>query len=175
LYERGDGNVVLYDDPVVIIIAPGVGEVRQLLLVCILQVLSVVVTPLDGPTHQDPIAPTAFRPIIDIPRESARDTDSDRTSSCGGSGSTIDDRSRISRGSKKKKTRRTATNLPPSLPGAARPASPSPSCGGGDGSSRFSFLSHVLDVYILNGLGCCRHTDGEGDGDVRPMSGGICA
>ena len=107
-----------------------------------------------------------------------RDTDSERTSSYG-SGS--DDRSRTSRGSKRKKTRRTTTArsssrvagaagaIPPSLPRAARPASPSPSCG----DSRFSFLSHVLDVYVLNGLGCCRHTDG--DGDVRPMSGGICA
>ncbi|KAL3807601.1 hypothetical protein ACHAXA_006105 [Cyclostephanos tholiformis] len=88
-----------------------------------------------------------------------RDSDTDRTSSYGS-----DDQNR---GSKRKKSRTARPVVGPTS--APRAASPSPSCG----DSRYNFLSHVLDAFSLNGFGCCRHSDG--DGDVRLMSGGICA
>jgi len=100
-----------------------------------------------------------------------RDSDSDRTDP-----STSDDRSRGSRGSKKKKTRRDDGGGGRARPvGAARAESPSPSCG-----TRFDFLSHILDVFSLNGLGCCRHVDDDGGGggggaQSGMLGGGICA
>lgn len=51
---------------------------------------------------------------------------------------------------------------------------------GGDGGcgSRFDFLSHILDVFSLNGFGCCRDSNGGGNDDCnkeRIVGGGICA
>jgi hypothetical protein len=99
-----------------------------------------------------------------------RDSDSDRTDPSISISARDDNRSLGSRGSKKKKTRRDHGGG-----GGTRADSPSPSCG----STRFDFLSHILDVFSLNGLGCCRHDDdgGGGGGGAKSgiLGGGICA
>ena len=59
---------------------------------------------------------------------------------------------------------------------------PGPRAAGGGAvgcGSRFDFLSHILDVFSLNGFGCCRDSNGGGGNDdcneARIVGGGICA